>query len=281
MRQQQQQRGSSLVAGVRNGGRAAAAVACAPLLLPLRAPAAHNAAAAPLHLLHRAPRVSAAAAAAETAVRDAAPTTTTNEDAAGGDKAIDWFKQWYPVAIVSDLDPARPHALTLLGKSLVLWRPNGNSKGKAKGDDAQAKWLAFEDRCPHRLAPLSEGRVDDKTGHLMCSYHGWQFDGRGACTAIPQLPAGDETARSAALGSRRSCVSVYPTREHDGVVWVWADAHSAAEAEAAPMAVIPEGLKPNEWTPATGWFMRDGASRGGGSGGVCPLCLCRVAWRCV
>jgi pheophorbide a oxygenase len=114
------------------------------------------------------------------------------------------------------------------------------------------------------LAPLSEGRVDDKTGHLMCSYHGWQFDGRGACTAIPQLPVSDETARAAALSSRRSCVSVYPTREHDGVVWVWADAHSAAKAEAAPMATVRDGLKPDEWAPATAWFMRDGAPCGRG-----------------
>jgi len=31
---------------------------------------------------------------------------------------------------------------------------------------------AFQDRCPHRLAPLSEGIIDAKTGHLLCNYHG-------------------------------------------------------------------------------------------------------------
>jgi hypothetical protein len=31
---------------------------------------------------------------------------------------------------------------------------------------------AFQDRCPHRLAPLSEGIIDAKTGELYCSYHG-------------------------------------------------------------------------------------------------------------
>ncbi len=44
---------------------------------------------------------------------------------------------------------------------------------------------AFEDRCPHRLAPLSIGTVVD--GELRCGYHGWRFDGTGACTAIPAL----------------------------------------------------------------------------------------------
>lgn len=31
---------------------------------------------------------------------------------------------------------------------------------------------AFHDRCPHRLAPLSEGIIDPKTGQLYCNYHG-------------------------------------------------------------------------------------------------------------
>ena len=60
---------------------------------------------------------------------------------------FDFERQWYPLAFVEDLDPGRPHAAELLGKRLVLWR------------DASQQWRAFEDRCPHRLAPLSgEGR---------------------------------------------------------------------------------------------------------------------------
>ena len=30
----------------------------------------------------------------------------------------------------------------------------------------------FEDRCPHRLAPLSEGRIEPTDGSLFCNYHG-------------------------------------------------------------------------------------------------------------
>ena len=36
-----------------------------------------------------------------------------------------------------------PHAKELLGVRLVLWR------------NAQGAWSCFEDKCPHRLAPLS------------------------------------------------------------------------------------------------------------------------------
>ena len=47
------------------------------------------------------------------------------------------------MGILEDLDPGWPHLVTLLGRDLELWR------------DAQGDWRAFEDRCPHRLAPLS------------------------------------------------------------------------------------------------------------------------------
>lgn len=56
---------------------------------------------------------------------------------------FDWSKQWYPVAVVADLDPARPHPNTLLNKKLVLWC------------DSKGQWQAFRDQCPHRLAALS------------------------------------------------------------------------------------------------------------------------------
>ena len=46
----------------------------------------------------------------------------------------------YPLAVVGDLDPARPHGVQLLGRQLVLWRDGGGA------------WRAMADRCPHRLA---------------------------------------------------------------------------------------------------------------------------------
>ena len=48
-------------------------------------------------------------------------------------------------------------------------------------------FVAVEDRCPPRGAPLSDGPV---TGTVVtCTWHGWEFDmARGACTADPDLP---------------------------------------------------------------------------------------------
>ena len=31
-------------------------------------------------------------------------------------ESFNWRAQWYPVAVVDDLDPARPHATKLLGQ---------------------------------------------------------------------------------------------------------------------------------------------------------------------
>jgi nitrite reductase/ring-hydroxylating ferredoxin subunit len=84
-----------------------------------------------------------------------------------------WLEQWYPVGVAADLAVDRPHALTLWGRQLVLWHGSGGS------------WACFADACPHRLAPLSEGRVVD--GQLVCSYHGWTFEGSGKCVRVPQV----------------------------------------------------------------------------------------------
>lgn len=80
---------------------------------------------------------------------------------------FDWSKQWYPLAQIDDLDPTVPAHFRLLGRDLVVWY-----------DRVAGSWRAFADRCPHRLAPLSEGRID-RDGRLYCNYHG----------ARPRLPA--------------------------------------------------------------------------------------------
>ena len=67
------------------------------------------------------------------------------------------------------VDAARPHAVQVLGRDLVVWR-----------DPISGSWHAGDDACPHRLAPLSEGRIEVRKGKndcgdsfvLACAYHG-------------------------------------------------------------------------------------------------------------
>jgi len=106
---------------------------------------------------------------------------------------------WY-VACESRALKRAPLGVTLFGRGLVLWR------------DAAGVAHAFEDRCPHRSAPLSEGLV--KNGCLVCPYHGWEFAGGGACVRVPALSA--DAAVPAGAKAR-----AHPVIEEQGYVWVW------------------------------------------------------------
>ena len=111
---------------------------------------------------------------------------------------------WHPVAQVEDLRDA-PLAATLLGEPLVLWR------------DAAGAVHAWADRCPHRGARLSMGRVvpeADAPGgaRLECPYHGWRFAAGGRCERIPALPGFAPPA-----GHR---ASAFEALERYGMAWV-------------------------------------------------------------
>lgn len=82
---------------------------------------------------------------------------------------------WYVVAESDDITDA-PAAVRLLGEDVVIWR----------GPDHAI--VAAPDRCPHREAPLSLGRVED--GCLVCCYHGWTFGADGRCVRVPSAAEG-------------------------------------------------------------------------------------------
>ena len=118
----------------------------------------------------------------------------------------------------------------LLSEPLVVWYANG-------------EWNVLRDVCPHRLVPLSEGRLDEH-GQMECGYHGgwslrgshaewecpscaslpcitaamtvcrcigWAFGGDGKCSKIPQ--GGDP-------GNPRSCAIAYPCVVRQDLLWV-------------------------------------------------------------
>ncbi|GLC61279.1 hypothetical protein PLESTB_001739000 [Pleodorina starrii] len=116
-----------------------------------------------------------------------------------GEGCIDWFNQWYPVAFVRDLDKSRPHRFVLLDIPLVIW-----------WDPNAAAWRVLEDVCPHRLVPLSEGRINE-SGLLECGYHGWAFNSQGRCEVVPQQGKSD---------SPRACATAYPAAERQGLLFV-------------------------------------------------------------
>ncbi|KAJ6713485.1 IRON-SULFUR DOMAIN CONTAINING PROTEIN [Salix purpurea] len=118
---------------------------------------------------------------------------------------FDWYAQWYPLMPVCDLDKRVPHAKKVLGLDVVVW-----------WDRNESEWKVFDDACPHRLAPLSEGRID-QWGRLQCVYHGWCFNGSGDCKLIPQAPPDGPPVHT----FKKACVAAYPSTLHHDIVWFW------------------------------------------------------------
>ncbi|PSC75151.1 Pheophorbide a oxygenase [Micractinium conductrix] len=121
------------------------------------------------------------------------------EQAAPVDSKLDWMDQWFPIAFTRDIPDKAPYAFRLLDQPIVIWR------------DGEGRYRCLRDACPHRLVPLSDGRITPDGNEIQCAYHGWQFEGCGACTLMPQ--GGDPTAA-------RACATAYCCAERQGLVWV-------------------------------------------------------------
>jgi len=107
-------------------------------------------------------------------------------------------RHWYVVAEAADLDIA-PKGVRLLGTSYVVWR------------DPAGRLVAAPDRCPHREAPLSAGKLEN--GCVACPYHGWTFGAGGQCVSVPSSGEGRPVPPKAHLAT-------VPVTERYGLVWV-------------------------------------------------------------
>jgi phenylpropionate dioxygenase-like ring-hydroxylating dioxygenase large terminal subunit len=107
---------------------------------------------------------------------------------------------WYVVAESGEIPRGRPVGLERFGTTLALFR---------KPDGAL---VALDDRCRHRGASLSLGTVQDAC--VVCPFHGFAFDGSGACVRAPVL--GPDVRPPRALATR-----AHEVREQDGWVWLW------------------------------------------------------------
>ncbi|MCU0547897.1 MAG: Rieske 2Fe-2S domain-containing protein [Leptolyngbya sp. Prado105] len=156
-------------------------------------------------------------------------TATPNLPAGGTEPTrFDWKEAWYPVHYVQDLDKTKLTKFTLLGEDLVIW-----------WDTVAQTWRAFNDQCPHRLAPLSEGRIAED-GLLECPYHGWAFQGDGTCDRIPQQPEG-----LLANESKRACVASYATAERQGLLFIYPGENNPEQVK-IPI-IEPMAETPDEW----------------------------------
>ncbi|WP_118133031.1 aromatic ring-hydroxylating dioxygenase subunit alpha [Oceanicella sp. SM1341] len=124
---------------------------------------------------------------------------------------------WYVAGWSSEFDDAL-RRFTILGDHVVMFR---------RSDGTVA---ALEDRCPHRLLPLSQGKRIGDT--VQCGYHGLTFDCSGKCVRVPgqsNLPAS-------------AYVEAYPIVEKHDIVWIWMG--DAEKADPADVFDMPEFTDP-------------------------------------
>jgi nitrite reductase/ring-hydroxylating ferredoxin subunit len=115
-----------------------------------------------------------------------------------GGAPVNFDRRWYAV-YPSHWLRRRPKRVRLHGRWLALWR---DSHGQAH---------AVGDRCPHLGASLAGGRVVGD--QIECPYHGFKFDGAGACTEVPRL-ANKPIPKTL-------CVPRFLVRELDGWLFVF------------------------------------------------------------
>ena len=106
---------------------------------------------------------------------------------------------WYFLVTRQAVEKSKLREQTWMGQNIVIWC------------DERGRISVAKSVCPHlgsQLGPAAGGRVVD--GRLVCPFHGFQYDADGQCVATPSAAP----ARSAQL-------SVFETRELNGLIFAW------------------------------------------------------------
>jgi phenylpropionate dioxygenase-like ring-hydroxylating dioxygenase large terminal subunit len=123
---------------------------------------------------------------------------------------------WYVAAWSDDLADGQLLPRIIMQEPVVLYR-------KADGNVA-----ALEDRCPHRFAPLSMGKII-KDDVVQCPYHGLEFNSSGACVHNPH---GTKNIPP------RARVRSYPVTEKHKAIWIWMGDRPADESKVPDFSVL-------------------------------------------
>jgi phenylpropionate dioxygenase-like ring-hydroxylating dioxygenase large terminal subunit len=119
---------------------------------------------------------------------------------------------WYPVAWAEELKTSQVIRVVVWQKAIALYRDeNGNLH-------------ALENACPHKAVELHKGEV--RGSHILCPYHGWEFDGNGECVKIPYLPPEQKLPCAKARS--------YPVQEKYEIIWVFPGDLALAEISQPP-----------------------------------------------
>jgi phenylpropionate dioxygenase-like ring-hydroxylating dioxygenase large terminal subunit len=120
---------------------------------------------------------------------------------------------WYVAGWSHELEAGTPFPVSILDEPIVVYRAESG------------RLVALEDRCVHRLAPLSLGRCEGD--RLRCMYHGLLYDPDGAVAEIP----GQE------LVPKHARVRSYSIADKHDWIWVWMGDRALADEALIPPAM--------------------------------------------
>jgi 3-ketosteroid 9alpha-monooxygenase subunit A len=115
-----------------------------------------------------------------------------------------YARGWHCLGLAQDYKDGKPHTLRIFGTKLVLFM----------GEDGKVR--ALDAYCPHMGADLGIGCV--KGNSIVCKFHGWSWNGDGACDHIPYAKRIPPKARTRA----------WPTMEQNKLLFVWNDPEGRA-----------------------------------------------------
>lgn len=164
------------------------------------------------------------------------------------DRTKDAIGAWIPIGSANALQGLGPQRIRVMGLDFVVWENEDSTSSRP------SVWSVMADACPHRFAPLSQGRVDPETNCLECPYHGWQFDTNGTLTKLPQLDPGKSIE-----SIKNRDATQFPVHQAGDLIFAFLP--SSIHGEMFPQYMLPEDLYPTlveemERTKAT-YFVRD------------------------
>ena len=106
--------------------------------------------------------------------------------------------RWVRITPCDNIPPREGRAVTIAGRNIAIFN---------LGD----RFLATDNRCPHKGGPLSDGIVAGDS--VVCPLHGWKVSLE--CGAV-RRPGGVE-----------ACVRTYPARVEEGIVLIGLPVDSA------------------------------------------------------
>lgn len=134
---------------------------------------------------------------------------------------------WYVAAEPQELNNVNPVARTIMNDKIVLFRQSDGTP------------VAFKDACPHRFAPMHQGKIEGDC--IRCPYHGALYNEDGDCIQVP----GQSEDNKFGMDQR---LTKYPIIERHNYIWIWmGDPTLSSDESTIPVWFYPADPDNEDW----------------------------------